>query len=156
MFAVWNIPPAPRSNGKQNIQFQNKIDWQYCWGVHGYPLVFNFPTFYTADFPLHIAARQILGRGAGSLPFILSINASVFKQRNWCYVILCTVQCLHCRRLFGQWRFPVTVRKRCVNLCRCESLLIQYVGTQKCQVPEAPKNPNVFCQVGVIWFVNVH
>ena len=25
MFTVWNIPPATRSNGKQNIQFQNKI-----------------------------------------------------------------------------------------------------------------------------------
>ena len=28
MFAIWKIPPATLSNGKQNIQFQNKIDWQ--------------------------------------------------------------------------------------------------------------------------------
>ena len=26
MFAIWKSPPATCSNGKQNIQFQNKID----------------------------------------------------------------------------------------------------------------------------------
>ena len=25
--SIWKIPPATCSNGKQNIQFQNKIDW---------------------------------------------------------------------------------------------------------------------------------
>ena len=25
MFVIWNIPPATRSNAKQNIQFQNKL-----------------------------------------------------------------------------------------------------------------------------------
>ena len=28
MSAIWTIPPAVCSSGKQNIQFQNKIDWQ--------------------------------------------------------------------------------------------------------------------------------
>ena len=28
MFEFWKIPPVSRSNGKQNIQFQNKTDWQ--------------------------------------------------------------------------------------------------------------------------------
>ena len=28
VFAIWKIPPATHSSGKQNIQFQNKIDWQ--------------------------------------------------------------------------------------------------------------------------------
>ena len=28
MLAIWKIPPAARSNGKQNIQFQNKIGRQ--------------------------------------------------------------------------------------------------------------------------------
>ena len=28
MFAIWKIPSATRSNGKQNISYQNKIDWQ--------------------------------------------------------------------------------------------------------------------------------
>ena len=27
-FTIWKILPATRSDGKQNIQFQNKIDWQ--------------------------------------------------------------------------------------------------------------------------------
>ena len=26
MFAIWKIPPATRSRGKQNVQFQNIID----------------------------------------------------------------------------------------------------------------------------------
>ena len=28
MFTVWKIPPTPHSNGKQNTQLQNKIEWQ--------------------------------------------------------------------------------------------------------------------------------
>ena len=28
LFEVWKILPATLSNGKQNIQFQNKIHWQ--------------------------------------------------------------------------------------------------------------------------------
>ena len=28
VFAIWKILPASRSNGKQNIQFQNNIYWQ--------------------------------------------------------------------------------------------------------------------------------
>ena len=44
-------------------QFKNKIDWHYCRGEQRYlqfPLVFNFPSFWTADFPLQIAAWPIL------------------------------------------------------------------------------------------------
>ena len=35
--------------------------------------MFNFPTSYTADFPLQITARPILGRGAGTLIIILNL-----------------------------------------------------------------------------------
>ena len=30
--------------------------------------MFNFPTLYTADFPIQITTRQILGRGGGTFP----------------------------------------------------------------------------------------
>ena len=32
VFAIWKVPPAAYSNGKSNIQFQNKINWQQCTG----------------------------------------------------------------------------------------------------------------------------
>ena len=32
MYAILKVPPATRSNGKRNIQTQNKIDWQLGWG----------------------------------------------------------------------------------------------------------------------------
>ena len=70
MFAIWKIPPATRSNYKQNIQFK------FCFGNSGDASTVNrnpigIDLFHVLDFPLQITARPIMSRGAGTLPWQL-------------------------------------------------------------------------------------
>ena len=43
--------------------------------------MFNFPTFWTAEFLLQITARPILGGEAGTLPLINTVSRNVANER---------------------------------------------------------------------------